>query len=65
MAYFANSYICQPDAETSVRASSVHEGERFPSMVRAGRTVGVQFHPEKSSGAGVAFIGAFLEEAGQ
>lgn len=65
MAYFANSYICRPDAETSVRASSVHEGERFPSMVRAGRTVGVQFHPEKSSGAGVAFIGAFLEEAGQ
>lgn len=65
MAYFANSFICQPDAETSVRASSVHEGERFPSMVRAGRTVGVQFHPEKSSDAGVAFIGAFLEEAGR
>jgi imidazoleglycerol phosphate synthase glutamine amidotransferase subunit HisH len=41
----------------------LHEGERFPSMVRAGRTVGVQFHPEKSSRAGVAFIGAFLEEA--
>jgi glutamine amidotransferase len=65
MAYFANSYVCQPDAEWPVRASSVHEGERFPSMVRSGRTVGVQFHPEKSSRAGVAFIGAFLEEAGR
>jgi len=65
MAYFANSYVCQPEVESSVRASSVHEGERFPSMVRAGRTVGVQFHPEKSSRAGVAFIGAFLEEAGR
>jgi glutamine amidotransferase len=43
----------------------VHEGERFPSVVRTGGTVGVQFHPEKSSGAGVAFIGAFLEEARQ
>jgi glutamine amidotransferase len=64
MAYFANSYVCRPDAESAVRASSVHEGERFPSVVRAGRTVGVQFHPEKSSRAGVAFLGAFLEEAG-
>ena len=64
-AYFANSYVCQPDTGAAVRASSVHEGERFPSMVRAGRTVGVQFHPEKSSCAGVAFIGAFLEEAGR
>jgi glutamine amidotransferase len=62
-AYFANSYVCLPEVESSVCASSVHEGERFPSMVRAGRTVGVQFHPEKSSRAGVAFIGAFLEEA--
>jgi glutamine amidotransferase len=64
MAYFANSYVCRPDAESAGRASSVHEGERFPSVVRAGRTVGVQFHPEKSSRAGVAFLGAFLEEAG-
>jgi glutamine amidotransferase len=64
MAYFANSYVCRPDAGSAVRASSVHEGERFPSVVRAGRTVGVQFHPEKSSRAGVAFLGAFLEEAG-
>lgn len=64
-AYFANSYVCEPDAPSAVRATSVHEGERFPSMVRAGRTVGVQFHPEKSSRAGVAFINAFLEEAGR
>ena len=63
MAYFANSYVCEPDDDSTVRASSVHELERFPSVVRSGRTVGVQFHPEKSSGAGVAFIGAFLEEA--
>lgn len=62
-AYFANSYVCEPRTASTVRASSVHEGDRFPSMVRAGRTVGVQFHPEKSSSAGVAFIGSFLEEA--
>lgn len=63
MAYFANSYVCDVDDSALVRAYSVHDGERFPSVVRAGRTVGVQFHPEKSSSAGVAFIGAFLEEA--
>lgn len=63
MAYFANSYVCEPDDRSVMRASSVHEGDRFPSVVRVGRTVGVQFHPEKSSRAGVAFVGAFLEEA--
>ncbi len=62
-AYFANSYVCVPDAASAVRATSVHEGESFASVVRSGGTVGVQFHPEKSSAAGVAFIGAFLEEA--
>lgn len=62
-AYFANSYVCVPAAGSVVRATTTHEGERFPSVVRAGATVGVQFHPEKSSAEGVAFIGAFLEEA--
>ena len=63
MAYFANSYVCELEDSRAVRASSVHDGDRFPAVVRAGRTVGVQFHPEKSSRAGVAFISEFLEEA--
>jgi imidazole glycerol-phosphate synthase subunit HisH len=63
MAYFANSYVCELEDGRAVRASSVHDGDRFPAVVRAGRTVGVQFHPEKSSRAGVAFISEFLEEA--
>jgi len=33
-------------------------------MVRAGRTIGVQFHPEKSSRAGIAFLRAFCQAAG-
>lgn len=63
IAYFANGYVCHADDVRVVRAWSRHEAERFPAVVRRGRIVGVQFHPEKSSYAGVAFARAFLEEA--
>jgi glutamine amidotransferase len=63
MAYFANSFVARPADETSVVAWTEHEGDRFPSAVRAGSAVGVQFHPEKSSADGVRFLHAFLEEA--
>ena len=62
MAYFANSYVCRPASDESVVAWATHEADRFPAAVRRGRTVGVQFHPEKSSGAGVQLIHAFLDE---
>lgn len=65
-AYYANSYVCAPDAaDASVIAWSTHDGDRFPAAVRVARTVGVQFHPEKSSRAGVAFVRAWVEEAGR
>ena len=62
-AYYANSYVCNPDDESCVHAWSLHDSARFPALVRAGRTVGVQFHPEKSSAAGVKLVRAFLREA--
>lgn len=62
--YYANSYVCRPrDADAVVRAWSVHEADRFPAVVRVGRTVGVQFHPEKSSVPGLRFLRAFFDEA--
>lgn len=64
-AYYANSYVCNPEDESCVRAWSTHGATRFPALVRAGRTVGVQFHPEKSSASGVELIRAFLREAAQ
>jgi imidazole glycerol-phosphate synthase subunit HisH len=64
-AYYANSYVCEPDDPACVHAWSTHAGSSFPAMVRDGRTVGVQFHPEKSSRPGVDFIQAFLREAAQ
>lgn len=64
MAYFANSFVCRPVDTRTVIAWTDHEGDRFPSAVRAGSAVGVQFHPEKSSTDGVRFLHAFLDEAG-
>lgn len=61
-AYYANSFICRPEKKSHVTSWSTHEGDRFAATVRRGRTVGAQFHPEKSSSAGVAFVHAFLRE---
>jgi glutamine amidotransferase len=60
-AYYANSYVCRPDDLTVVTAWSQHGNDRFPAAVRTARTLGVQFHPEKSSAPGVRLIQSFLE----
>lgn len=60
-AYYANSYVCRPADSSVVSAWSSHGNDRFPASVRTARTVGVQFHPEKSSAPGVRFIQLFLE----
>ena len=62
-AYYANSFVCRPADEGVVIAWSTHEGDRFPAAIRAGNTVGVQFHPEKSSAPGVRFLHEFLARA--
>jgi glutamine amidotransferase len=59
-AYYANSFVCRPNDASIVSAWSTHEGDRFPAAVRAGNTLGVQFHPEKSSAPGLAFVHEFL-----
>ena len=63
MVYYANSYVCRPADARVITAWTEHEGDRFPAAVRAGRAVGVQFHPEKSSTQGVRFLRAFLDDA--
>ena len=62
-AYFAHSYVCRPVNSAVVTAWTSEGGDRFPAAVRVGRTVGVQFHPEKSSGAGVRMLEALVDEA--
>lgn len=62
VAYYANSFVCEPDGEDAAIAWTDYGGERFVAGVRRGRTWGVQFHPEKSSEAGLRVIGNFLRE---
>ena len=61
-AYFANAYICEPEVDSPILAWTTHEDAKFASVVRSGNTVGVQFHPEKSSVAGRAFVNAVIED---
>ena len=63
IAYYANSFVCRPKDVMRVTAWSQHEDDRFAAAVRCGQTVGVQFHPEKSSREGVALVRAFVGEA--
>jgi imidazole glycerol-phosphate synthase subunit HisH len=60
--YYAHSFACRAEQASDVVGWTTHEGDRFPATVRRGKVLGVQFHPEKSSAAGVRFVRAFLEE---
>lgn len=60
IAYFANSYVCEPEDESVIVGYTTHEGDRFASAVAVANTIGVQFHPEKSSTAGVRFVRDFV-----
>jgi glutamine amidotransferase len=62
-AYFANSFVVEPEDDGCVVAYTEYAGRRFPSVVRRGRTWGVQFHPEKSDAAGLRIIRNFLSQA--
>ncbi|MDX2183386.1 MAG: imidazole glycerol phosphate synthase subunit HisH [Gemmatimonadaceae bacterium] len=61
--YYANSFVCRPTNPSCVTAWTTHETDRFPAIVRQGALLGVQFHPEKSSGTGLAFVHAAVGAA--
>ena len=62
VAYYANSYVCNPESSQETIAFTEYEGDRFPAGIRRKNTWGVQFHPEKSSIPGLALIANFLGE---
>ncbi len=61
LAYFAHSFVCEPTNASCVVATTTHERQSFASAVQHSRTLGVQFHPEKSGPAGLAMLAAWLD----
>lgn len=61
VAYYANSYVCEPTDPGVIVGWSDYDGERYAAALRTGQTWGVQFHPEKSSAPGLRIIRNFVE----
>lgn len=59
--YFAHSYVAEADAGRKL--GFTHYGRRFVSVINKGLIYGTQFHPEKSSRAGLKFLNNFLQIA--
>lgn len=57
--YFVHSFHLVPD-DASAAIAHTGYGERVTAAVRAGRTWGVQFHPEKSQQAGLRLLRNFI-----
>jgi glutamine amidotransferase len=57
--YFVHSYLFVPKMIGDVEATTSY-GEDFPSIIRRGNVLGVQFHPEKSQKAGMLLLQNFL-----
>ena len=55
--YFAHGFACPDTPATAARATY---GDAIPAAVRQRNLWGAQFHPERSSRAGAAFLAAFL-----
>lgn len=53
--YFDHSYAVQPRDDDIVKAWTDH-GDRFAAWIGSGPITGVQFHPEKSSAAGIELL---------
>jgi imidazole glycerol-phosphate synthase subunit HisH len=56
--YHVHSYAVRPADPADVVATTTY-GETFATIVARGAVLGTQFHPEKSSGAGLALLRAF------
>ncbi len=61
-AYFVHSYavLIDDDTDACVLAESDH-GQRFAAVVGSGKRYGAQFHPERSSAAGLRLLDNFLK----
>ena len=61
--YFVHSFAPRPAAGDDVLGTAAY-GERFASAVERPPLYGVQFHPEKSSSAGLGLLANFVRICG-
>jgi len=59
-AYFAHSFMAQPEAVESKIAYCHYNGVPIAAVVGSGRVIGCQFHPEKSGDVGLRILRRFL-----
>lgn len=59
--YFVHSFVARPRPQHLI--ATAEHGERFAAIVGSGRVFGTQFHPEKSSAAGLRMLGNFVSIA--
>lgn len=62
--YFVHSFAVVPDDTKTVIAETQY-GRRFVAAARAGKRVGVQFHPERSGQAGLRMLANFVTACGE
>jgi len=60
--YYANSFVCFPEDGKSI-ATTAYGRTRFASALKKKNVFGFQFHPEKSSSAGLRVLKNFIEIA--
>ncbi len=59
--YYVHSYCCIPENSNHLLAACSYGDYPFAAAVGRDNMVAVQFHPEKSQRAGMAFLEAFLQ----
>jgi glutamine amidotransferase len=61
--YFVHSYYVDPEFQEDIILESRYENLVFAAAVQRHKTIGVQFHPEKSSNSGLEIIKSVVEWA--
>ena len=59
--YLVHSFHFEPNDAAHRLADCFYGGHRITAAVRSGRTIGCQFHPEKSGEAGLLLLKGFLD----
>jgi len=59
--YFVHSYVARPADAHDIVATATY-GQTFPSVVMRHNVWGTQFHPERSSSNGLAFLGLWADQ---